>query len=129
MAEPVFHLFEDGPVRVAPYSHAVEAGDWLFVTGQMPIRDDGSVPATIEEQTDTVIDNLVRVIERAGFATGDIVSARVYLTHFERDYARMNTVYAARFPPERRPARTCVGVTALARGCDIEIDMIVKRHS
>ncbi len=127
MADPLYRVFADGPVMVAPYSHAVQVDDWLFVTGQMPIADDGSVPAGIEAQTETVFRNLRRVMARAGFADAHIVSARVYLTHFERDYERMNKTYAALFPDGRYPARTCIGVTALARACEIEIDLVVKR--
>jgi len=89
--------------------------------------EDGTVPEGIEAQTETVVGNLRSVMEKAGFADADIVSARVFLTRFETHYERMNAVYAALFPPGRRPARTCVGVTALARGCDVEIDFVVRR--
>ncbi len=123
-----YHHFHDGPKSVAPYSHAVEVGDLLILTGQMPFLPDGSVPDGIEAQTRAVIANLMTVKARAGFADADIVSARVFLTKFERHYERMNKVYAAHFPEEAYPARTCVGVTALAAGCDIEIDFIVARR-
>jgi reactive intermediate/imine deaminase len=128
MSEPIFHTFEDGPTRVAPYSHAVQVDDWLYLTGQMPIGEDGTVPDGIEAQTRTVIANLRQVMQRCGFADADIVQARVYLTRFEAHYERMNAVYRTLFPPARMPARTCVGVTALARGCEIEIDMVARRR-
>ena len=51
----------------------------------------------------------------------------IFLTHCEDDYETMNRVYAEYFPPQRRPSRTCVGVTALARGARIEIDLIARR--
>jgi enamine deaminase RidA (YjgF/YER057c/UK114 family) len=51
----------------------------------------------------------------------------VYLAHFDADYAAMNRIYAGYFPPQRRPARTCVGVTALAKGARVEIDMVARR--
>ncbi len=127
MPKPIFHVFNDGPTMVAPYSHAVETDGWLFVTGQMPIRADGTVPDGIEAQTETVFANLRAVVERAGFAEGTIVSVRVFLTRFAEDYERMNAVYARLFPADSLPARTCVGVTGLARGCEIEIDMIVRK--
>lgn len=128
MADPIYHVFQGGPVMVAPYSHAVEVDDWLFVTGQMPIEGDGSIPPTIEGQTALVFRNLRSVMQAAGFGDGDIVAARVYLVHFDAHYARMNTAYAQEFPDGRFPARTCIGVTALARGCDIEIDLVVRRR-
>ena len=56
-----------------------------------------------------------------------VVAARVYLRHFDDDYARMNAVYATYFSPGRLPARTCIGVTGLARGARVEIDMIARR--
>ena len=58
---------------------------------------------------------------------GHVLAVRIFLTHFEDDYELMNRVYAEHFPPQRRPARTCVGVTALARGARIEIDLIARR--
>jgi enamine deaminase RidA (YjgF/YER057c/UK114 family) len=94
----------------------------------MPILPDGSVPEGIEAQTEAVLHNLRSVMERAGFADAAIVSARVFLTRFETHYERMNAVYSRLFPKESMPARTCVGVTALARGCDIEIDFVVKKR-
>ena len=56
-----------------------------------------------------------------------MVQVRAYLTDFERDYENMNQTYASYFPPDRRPARTCVGVTGLARGALVEIDLIARR--
>ena len=127
MSKPIHHFFHDGPEQVAPYCHAVEVDDWLFVTGQMPIQADGTVPEGIEAQTEVVFQNLRNVMERSGFGDGHIVSARVFLTRFKLHYERMNAVYARLFPPESLPARTCVGVTGLARDCDIEIDLVVRR--
>jgi len=128
MSDPIFHTFSDGPAMVAPYSHAVQVGDWLFVTGQMPIDADGTVPDGIEAQTRTVVRNLREVMQRCGFGDADIVQARVYLTRFDEHYERMNAVYRTLFPESKWPARTCIGVTALARGCEIEIDMVAKRR-
>lgn len=127
MSEAVFHLLEKGPEMVAPYSHAVEVDGWLFVTGQMPIAPDGSVPEGIENQTKVVFENLKTVLGRVGSNLREVVSARVFLTHFDAHYERMNTVYRTYFDAKRFPARTCVGVTGLARGCLVEIDFIARR--
>jgi len=122
-----FHVFEGGPEMVAPYSHAVEADGWLFVTGQMPIAADGTIPEGIEAQTRVVFENLKSVLGKLGSDLREVVSARVFLTDFQAHYERMNAVYASFFEAGRFPARTCVGVTALARGCLVEIDFIARR--
>ena len=74
-----------------------------------------------------MIENLKRVLAGVGSRLDQVVFARVYLTHFERDYAAMNTVYQSYFVPGRLPARTCVGVTGLARGALVEIDLLARR--
>ncbi|RYY95166.1 MAG: RidA family protein [Comamonadaceae bacterium] len=127
MPEAVYHVFADGPAMVAPYSHAVQSGDWLYLTGQMPILADGSVPEGIEAQTRACIDNLRAVMQRCGFAGADILMARAYLKRFDAHYERFNVTYRALFPEGRLPARTTVGVTGLARDCDVEIDFVVRK--
>jgi len=125
-----FLMVPGAPEPVAPYSHAVAADGWLFVTGQMPTdpdNDDAPLPEGIEAQTRRVIENLQRVLGGAGSALDQVVFARVYLTHFERDYAPMNAVYQSYFAPGRLPARTCIGVTGLARGALIEIDLLARK--
>jgi 2-iminobutanoate/2-iminopropanoate deaminase len=129
--DPLFHLLADAPKPVAPYSHAVEAGGFLFVTGQLATDpDDDSLPPPpgIEAQTHKVMDNLARVLKGCGLALADVVCVRIFLTDFARDYAAMNAIYASYFAENRRPARTTVGVTALARDGIIEIDMIALRR-
>ncbi len=130
MSEPKFHMFPAAPEPVAPFSHAVEADGWVQLTGQMPTDpDDPSKPPPggIEAQTRRVMDNLALVLGALGLGLEHVTSARAFLTDFERDYAAMNEVYASYFPAARRPARTCVGVSALARGALVEIDMIARR--
>ena len=130
MASPIFHMIADAPIPVAPYSHVVEADAWLFVTGQLstdPADDSRPIPDGIEAQTHKVFDNLKRALAGVGANFADVVCVRVFLTNFERDYAAMNRIYATYFPKDRLPARTTVGVTALARGGIIEIDMIARR--
>jgi reactive intermediate/imine deaminase len=111
-------------------TYAVEVDGWAFVTGQMPTDphdDSAPLPAGIEAQTRRVMDNLILVLEGAGLRLEHVVVARVYLTQFERDYASMNDVYRSYFSPGRLPARTSVGVTALARDALVEIDFIARR--
>src|SRR5437588_5558424 len=115
----IHHLITGGPKPVAPYSHAVEADGWLFVTGQLAtgLHDDKApLPEGIEAQTRKVMENLRIVLEAVGAGFSNVVQVRIFLTHFERDYDQMNKIYAEYFAPGKLPARTTVGVTALARG-------------
>jgi reactive intermediate/imine deaminase len=123
-------MIDGAPDPVAPFSHAVEQDGWVFVTGQMPFTgtaNDSPYPAGIEAQTRQVMENLKRVLAGCGLGLEHVLAARIFLAHFNDDYARMNRVYAEYFPAGRRPARTCVGVTALARDARIEIDLVARR--
>ena len=125
-------MIAGAPTPVAPFSHAVAADGWLFVTGQMPTDPDDDaapLPDGIEAQTRRVVENLRIVLDGAGSTLDRVVFARVYLTDFERDYAAMNQVYQSYFAPGRLPGRTCIGVTALARGALIEIDLLARHKA
>lgn len=119
------------PPPSARYSHAVEANGLLFVTGQLAI--DAADPAKpppdgIEAQTRLVFENLRKVCTAAGYRLEDAAMVRIYLTAFERDYAAMNAIYAGIFADDARlPGRTTVGVTTLARGCLVEVDLVVAK--
>ena len=123
-------MIAGAPNPVAPFSHAVEADGWVFVTGQMPFVGtsiDTPYPEGIEAQTHQVMKNLGTVLAGCALGFEHVVSARVFLTHFEDDYTAMNTAYASYFAAGRYPARTCVGVTGLARGARVEIDLVARR--
>jgi reactive intermediate/imine deaminase len=118
------------PTPVAPFSHAAEVDGWVFVTGQMPTlpgAPDSPLPVGIEAQTRRVMDNLVIVLAGIGLGLQHVVSARAYLTHFDEDYARFNAVYASYFAAALLPARSCIGVTALAKGARVEVDLLARR--
>jgi reactive intermediate/imine deaminase len=126
----MFHMAGAAPDPVAPYSHAVEADGWVFVTGQMPIDPDdfsGPLPEGIEAQTRRVMENLTEVLRSLDMGLEHAVSVRVFLTDFYGDYEAMNAVYETYFAPGRLPARTCVGVTGLARHARVEIDLLARR--
>jgi reactive intermediate/imine deaminase len=123
-------MIAGAPTPVAPFSHAVEVDGWVFLTGQMPTNpkdDSAPLPAGIDAQTRRVLDNLILVLNGVGLGLEHVVAARAFLTNFERDYDRMNAVYRSYFPENRLPARTCVGVTGLARNALVEIDFIARR--
>ena len=130
MATPIFFMATGAPRPVAPFSHAVEADGWVFVTGQMPNvagNEDAPLPDGIEDQTRNVIVNLLSVLKSTNLELRNVLVARIYLTHFKADYTAMNAVYESYFEPGRLPARTCIGVTALALDARIEIDLLARR--
>jgi reactive intermediate/imine deaminase len=104
----------------------VRAGEYLFITGQMPtLKHDNTklVEGGIEEQTRQVMNNLVDVLNSAGSSLEKVIFARVYLVNFQ-DFDRMNEVYSSFFKPDKLPGRTCIGVTGLAVGSLVEIDFV-----
>ncbi|MAI48025.1 MAG: RidA family protein [Hyphomicrobiaceae bacterium TMED74] len=129
MLEIVRHMVADGPKTVGPFHHAVSAGDYHFITGQMPTLPDDStkvVKGGIEEQTRRVMDNLALVLKGLDSGFDRVVFARVYLVNFQ-DFDRMNSVYTTYFEEGKLPSRTCIGVTGLAVGALVEVDLIAAR--
>lgn len=130
MSLPIHHMIERGPRPVAPFSHAVEADGWVFLTGQMPTdpeAPDAPLPEGIEAQTQRVMANLEIVLAGVGLGLENVTMVRIYLTDFDSDYAAMNATYLSYFEGRKLPARTTIGVTGLAVGASIEIDMIARR--
>lgn len=113
------------PPGVAPFSHAMRWGDLLFVTGQMPTdpKTGMLVAGDVVAQAEQVRRNLEAVLAQCGAILDDALMVRVYLTDFA-DYDAFNTAYRNWFHGSL-PARTCVGVTGLALGARVEIDLIV----
>jgi reactive intermediate/imine deaminase len=108
----------------------VETDGWVYLTGQMPFSGTSihePYPQDIAAQTHQVMYNLQTVLSGVGLGLTQVVQVRVYLLHFERDYDAMNAIYATYFAAGQRPARTCVGVSGLAKGALIEIDMVARR--
>jgi reactive intermediate/imine deaminase len=126
-----FHNISDAPTHVAPFSHAVESDGWVILTGQMPTKPGDAVSDPLDEgveaQTRQVMLNLETVLKGIGLDLSHVVQCRCFLTEFERDYAVFNETYKSFFPANRLPARTTVGVTALAVGALVEIDCIARR--
>ena len=121
-------VFDKGPKRVGPFSHAVKAGNFLFVTGQMPaLPNDPTklVEGDISNQTHQVMKNLITVLTAANSSLKNVVFVRIYLVNFQ-DFDKMNAVYESYFASDKLPARTCIGVTELAVGASVEIDLIAK---
>ena len=128
--EPVFHFFPAAATPGAHFSHAVDWEGWVQLTGQMPTDpNDDTAPLAdgVEAQTRRVMDNLIIVLSELHLGLRHVLSCRVYLTEFKRDYALMNRIYESYFEADRLPARTCIGVTGLARDALVEIDMVARR--
>ena len=121
-------VFQNGPKRVGPFSHAVRAGDFLFVTGQMPTlpeNPDILISGDIKEQTHQEMKNLKTVLRESNSSLEKVTFVRIYLVNFQ-DFDQMNEVYKSYFDIDKLPARTCIGVTGLAKGASVEIDLIAK---
>jgi 2-iminobutanoate/2-iminopropanoate deaminase len=113
------------PAAVGPYVHAIRTGGLMFCSGQIPLDPvsgelSGSTPA---EQAGRCLENLAAVCEAAGASLGDAVRLTVYLTDMSA-FAAVNEVYASFFETDP-PARVAIGVAALPRGAQVEIDAIV----
>jgi 2-iminobutanoate/2-iminopropanoate deaminase len=116
-----------GAVSVGPYSHAVQAGELIYLSGQTPIDSTTGKLAEgdITVQTKQCFTNLFNVLASAGLTPDDVVKVNVFLTDMT-DFAAMNAVYSEQFNAPY-PARTTVGVSALPLGARVEIEMIVKK--
>ncbi len=113
------------PAAIGPYSHAVRAGSLLFCSGQIPLDPASGelVGATAAEQARQCLSNLTAVCDAAGASLADAVRLTVYMTDLSA-FAEVGEVYASFFP-DSPPARVAVGVAALPRGAQVEIDAIV----
>ncbi|MBD3427263.1 MAG: deaminase [Candidatus Omnitrophica bacterium] len=113
------------PAPIGPYSQAVRAGDFLFISGQIPI-DPGTgrvSTADIEGQTALVIDNIEKILSSCGLELNDVVKADVFLNNME-NFPRMNDVYGSRFTGNVKPARCVVQVSRLPKNVLIELSCI-----
>ena len=117
----------EAPQAIGPYSQAIEAGGFVFVSGQIPL-----IPATgelvegsVEVQTARVLENLKAILEAAGSSLESVVKTTVYITNMD-DFAKVNGIYGQYFQ-ENPPARVCVEVSKLPKGALVEIDVIAER--
>jgi 2-iminobutanoate/2-iminopropanoate deaminase len=115
----------DAPAAVGPYVHAVRSGGLLFCSGQIPLdpRTGDLVGSTPAEQAGRCLENLAAVCQAAGVTLGEAVRVTVYLTDM-RAFAEVNEVYESFFESDP-PARVAIGVSALPRGAQVEIDAVV----
>jgi len=111
------------PQAIGPYSQAVRAGDWVFVSGQLPLDPGGqAMPSGVAEQTEACLQNLAAILSQAGLGMQDVVKTTVFMTDLGQ-FAAMNEVYARHFPAPC-PARATVQVAALPKGAAVEIEAV-----
>jgi 2-iminobutanoate/2-iminopropanoate deaminase len=111
------------PQAIGPYSQAVRTGDFVFVSGQIPLTPDGEpVTGGVEEQTRQVLTNLKEILDAAGSGLEQVVKTTIFLKDMNH-FQQVNEVYA-RFFGEFRPARACVEVSRLPKDVSVEIEAV-----
>ena len=111
------------PAAIGPYSQAIQAGEFLFVSGQIPVDPaTGEIPDYIALQARRSLENLKAVVEAGGYTLADVVKTTVFAADIA-DFAEINTVYAEYFPNEA-PARSFVAVKGLPKGVGVEIEAV-----
>ncbi len=119
---------KQAPAAIGPYSQAIEAGDWIFLSGQIALDPaTGEIPAglSIGEETERVMNNLLAVLAAAGCGPADLVKTTIYLVDLGA-FQEVNGVYG-RFLADPPPARATVQVSALPKGARVEIDAMAAR--
>ncbi len=117
----------DAPAAIGPYSQAVQAGPFVFLSGQVPLdpKTGELVTGDIQEETNRVLDNLQAVLAAAGLGFDHVVRTTIYLTNLG-DFQAVNETYGARFT-KTPPARATVQVSALPEGARVEIVAVAYR--
>ena len=119
---------DKAPAALGPYSQAVRAGDFLYVSGQIPVNPaSGDMPSSVPDQTRQSLENVKAILETAGYSLADVVKTIVFITDMA-NFGAMNGVYAEYFQKEA-PARACVAVKELPKGALVEIEAIAYKKS
>lgn len=108
---------------VGPYSPAVKLGDFVYVSGQLPLHENGEMDETIELQVHCALDNLKKLLNSVNLEMRHIVKTTLFLTDM-KDFEKVNEIYSEYFT-EPYPARSCVEVKALPKGAKFEIEALV----
>jgi len=117
---------EKAPAAIGPYSQALDAGDTVFVSGQIPVDPaTGEMAADVRAQAAQSLTNLKNILAEAGLGMSDVIKTTVFLSDLG-DFAAVNEVYASFFS-EPYPARSCVQVAAIPKGAKLEIECIAVR--
>ena len=118
---------DKAPAAIGPYSQAVQAGEFLYVSGQIPVDPaTGDIPVEISLQARRSLENLKAIVEAGGYTLSDVVKTTVFAADI-RDFSDVNAVYAEYFPKDA-PARSFVAVKDLPKGVKIEIEAVAWRR-
>lgn len=117
----------EGYKVVGPYSHSVDAGDFVFLSGQIPLSPDTGklVEGGVAEQTEQVLTNLTNVLKAAGLTMDNVIKVNAYLTDMAT-FSEMNSVYEKYFEAPY-PARSTIGVASLPLDAKVEIELVAKK--
>ena len=117
----------NAPAAVGPYSQAMDCGDFVFLSGQIPLDPQTGllVEGGLEAQATQIFKNIQAVLLEAGMDFSHVVKSTVFLTDLG-NFAPFNEIYGSYFP-ENPPARSCVEVSALPKACMVEVEIIAKR--
>ena len=117
---------DKAPAAIGPYSQGLVNGNMVFVSGQIPVNPHTEdIADTIEEQTEQVILNIKSILAEEGLTLANVIKTGVFLSDLG-DFAAMNEVYGKHFN-EPFPARSCVQVAAVPKGCKVEIECIAVK--
>ncbi|WP_117148858.1 RidA family protein [Paraliobacillus zengyii] len=118
---------DQAPQAIGPYSQAMDLGDLVFVSGQIPLDPESMevVTGDITVQTEQVMRNLQAILTEAGLTFANVAKFTIYITNID-DFSAINTAYA-KFLTEPYPARATVEVSKLPKGVNVEMDVIAKR--
>lgn len=120
---------QNAPAPIGPYSQAVRAGDFLFISGQIPVdpNTDKLISDTLKEETLRVLDNVSAILTEAGFAFSDLVKTTIFLSDMSH-FAEVNDIYGSYFSADF-PARETVAVKGLPKGVNVEISAIAYKRN
>ena len=117
----------NAPTPIGPYSQAVAAGDFVFVSGQIPIQKSGELVINdIEKATEVILDNIEAILKEDNLSLKDVVKCDIYLKDLD-NFDKFNKVYEKRFTSDIKPARVTIQVSRLPKNADIEISCIAYR--
>ena len=124
MEKKMIHT-DNAPAAIGPYSQAIDLGEMIFTSGQIPVAPNGSVSSDISEQTRQALLNLKAVVEAGGSNFDKVIKTTVFITDMAQ-FGDINAIYSEFFK-EPYPARSCVQVAALPKGVSIEIEAIALK--
>ncbi len=119
---------EQAPAAIGPYSQALDLGNLVYLSGQIPVDPStGVISESIEEQTKQSMENVSAILREAGLTLSNVVKTTIFLSDLA-DFAAMNAVYES-FLTKPYPARSCVQVAAIPKGAKVEIECIAVREA